>query len=217
MKKWLRKWWWDFEFFGRQNCMTAYWCGFLMADGCLQDNGGGKKQGEVLTLKIHDKDRNHLEKYCDALHLDHEVIKRASDKPANYVKIRGQKEILSQTLIRWGIVRRKSHIFIAPKIPKNLLLSYIVGWIDGDGYIQKSSPGHYGTFIEVSGNTAAMIWFRKSLRLLGINNIYIRTLPNKPNVSVVKIGGAENTLKLAERVFMTEVPYLERKWGKLRS
>ena len=65
------EWFWDFDFFKKRTSVTAYWAGFLMADGSLGKTG---KSSHALSLGVAEKDHNHLKKFCDDIGLSEEAI-----------------------------------------------------------------------------------------------------------------------------------------------
>lgn len=103
----------------------AYWLGFIMADGCVS-----LTQQPKVTIKLHKKDREHLEKWHRAI--------------GSCIKIHTLLDTVSSThyskkmcedLIRLGCIPRKSLKLKFPEIEKDLVWHLIRGYFDGDGCI----------------------------------------------------------------------------------
>lgn len=121
----------------------AYWLGFITADGCIVENS-------FLQLKLAEKDRGHLVKFCQYLSLpDSEIeaiIKNGvggaitKDNPISVVKICNKSII--QNLQDKGINPRKSGMEKPYKCSSIALeTAYIRGLLDGDGYLRFTQYG----------------------------------------------------------------------------
>ena len=148
------KWYFDDTFFSKKNKITAYWAGFLMADGNFHKVKNSNRKKLNLTIAI--KDVDHLHQYCNDLNISTDIIQyinkeKTQDTCGVTLSLRHIKNI-DNILRHWGIVERKTYNFIEPKIPLSLLPHYIRGWIDGDGcIISKGSQK-----LKLVGNKEAM-------------------------------------------------------------
>lgn len=115
----------------------AYWLGFLMADGCV-DNGRDKR----IRLQIIDKE--HIEKLKDSMNsnspigtVNPNLQKRANFKyktNAYYIDIYSRDNV--ESLIKLGVVPKKTGKEQEPNIYSALKRHFWRGVIDGDGTIR---------------------------------------------------------------------------------
>src|SRR3954451_2870481 len=88
--------------FRRVTPTSAYWVGFLMADGSR-----GKDQ--TIRLKLRLSDRGHLEQFTGFLGCPQRRLFEGGDGRGNRtIGVHLRSAALSEDLERWGIVRRKS-------------------------------------------------------------------------------------------------------------
>lgn len=121
---------------------TAYWAGFLMADG----NVDGDK---IVQIWLDEKDSNHLQKFLDFLDSDHKIHKYKNNHPGSFssnsvmAKISFYSKDIVDCLGVFGITANKS------KTAKANLLQFDRhfwrGVIDGDGsiYFSERKNGQY--------------------------------------------------------------------------
>ena len=204
------KWNFDNTFFFKKNKITAYWAGFLMADGNFHKVKNSNRKKLNLTIAI--KDVDHLHQYCNDLNVSTDVIQyvnkeKTQDTCGVTLSLRHIKNIDS-TLSRWGIVERKTYNFVEPKIPLSLLPHYIRGWIDGDGcIISKGSQK-----LKLVGNKEAMQWCLEKLKEIGFtNNIQYRA-NEKDAYGVIYICGRKNIAKITKLLQVKNNRRLARKW-----
>jgi len=116
---------------------SAYWVGFILADGNIYHPPRRSKQ---LNLGLAAKDWEHLEKFKKFV---------GSDKPLYYNKNGVFLSIYSNRIVEklaeYGIVPRKSRI---AKVPEALKSNrhFWRGMIDGDGWVSKKILGICGTY-----------------------------------------------------------------------
>ena len=118
---------------------TAYWLGFLYADGCinqrLNQNGVLKSMTLEVTLKL--SDCNHLFKLADALEFPREEIAVKESKLNNKIFRSARITICStkmcKDLIKYGCTPRKSLVLEFPEwLPRHLCRHFIRGYLDGE-------------------------------------------------------------------------------------
>ena len=108
----------------------AYWLGFLFADGNVYKN--------VMTLKLSNLDKSHLELFREHIRSEHKIYN--IDNIFSSISISNKK--LTKNLISAGCVRKKSLIIEFPLLPNYLVRHFIRGVFDGDGcisFIRKNS------------------------------------------------------------------------------
>ena len=116
---------------------SAYWLGFILADGYLHEDRGS------LTIKLGAVDRDHLKKFCDFMECSHSQIiehKGGFDTITYGVNL-NSKEV-SSNLVKHGVFQGKSGKELPNlNIKDPLKKHYIRGIIDGDGWILKTLKG----------------------------------------------------------------------------
>ncbi len=115
---------------------SAYWIGFLLADGNVYHP---PKRSKQLNLGLAERDWEHLEKFKKFI---------GSNKSLYYNKggvfISFYSNRIVEKLSEYGIVLRKSKIAKVPEILKNNR-HFWRGMIDGDGWVGKHLLGLCGT------------------------------------------------------------------------
>lgn len=116
---------------------SAYWMGFLFADGAVGDDSYG---APWLATHLAERDRGHVEKFRDFLGSNHAITRTVTEQrfggPAVYFKVRSRR--LVEALESHGMGPVKSE-----RAPSSDLVDSRDFWrgaVDGDG-----SFGYYGT------------------------------------------------------------------------
>lgn len=132
----------------------AYWCGFIMADGCVSINE--KTNSCELCIKLQAKDAEHLQKFNLALHgnIPVKVFEEYSILPgaatpviSQQCQIRLYSEEMVHDLDKYGVVPNKSLIKKFPhNIPADLMRHYIRGYFDGNGSLTFTQKSRRCTF-----------------------------------------------------------------------
>ncbi len=212
------------------NCSVA---GFLAADGCVSDIGR-------LTIRIASKDRDHLVKIVELLKFSGKIYDYTNDYDLNVrgkgpsidkiTNYKGQSHtssiqvgcpyLCAKLHEHWNITPRKTFTLTPPNLTDDrLILSFISGFTDGDGWITAVTDNkqvtQYG--ISVMGTKEMMQW---------IKDIFDRLAPqcghskleetNSENIYVYKISGVK-VYWLSKMFLSMDIPRLERKWSKVRS
>lgn len=107
---------------------SAYWLGFLYADGCV------RPEWNRCTIEISVKDECLLHKFNHDLHISNKISHR---RRGSYLQITGKKIV--NDLIKHGCVPRKSKVIELPKLDsRELYLAFLLGFFDGDGTQKKT-------------------------------------------------------------------------------
>lgn len=177
----------------------AYWAGFIAADGCIKKN--------TLIIDLADKDKKHLEWWNEFSVSIHHNDRR------NSTSLRATSPDLISWLNEWKIYERKTGNEIFPEHqPDNLLVHWVRGIIDGDGYFTINQDCVMG------GISSASHSFLESIQnFLTQNNIEskLRTfnLPNKlPHYKLLFY--QRMSFRLADLV--DGGIKLDRKWNKIK-
>lgn len=119
------------------NPEKAYWLGFIVADGYLNDDKN------MLRIKLGDKDKSHLEKFIKFLEGDLSMLKSEIHNTTGntqwYVSTYAPQ--IHKALKNLNVEQGKSGKERIPPIEKKYYRDFIRGLWDGDGFIRESSNG----------------------------------------------------------------------------
>ncbi len=201
-----RKWDWDFNFFSNQSVASAYWAGFLMADGNINNSGN------VMAVVIQKGDAEFLYAFCDDILLDRDACYEVD----NAVGVHLNNKSLGKQLEPWGIVPRKSKNFHVPQIDDvSLLPHFLRGWVDGDGSVYRY--GRSARISVASGNLPSLEWFANALSICGYSgNVGIHKVNSVkyPDNYSLYIGGVNQVAQVCEILQVDNCFCMERKWNK---
>lgn len=172
------------NFFSKINSEeTAYWLGFITADGCVTDNR--------LRMGLHAKDKSHLLKLKRSLSSDHKLYK-AKYRKAFKLDIRSNKIVTD--LFKYGIFPRKSLSQEPYILPDHLAKHYWRGVIDGDGGIYVENEGNYpkiylcGTFTMCQAFKEFSTPYSNSpARVRPIKSIFQYAVKGKSAIPIIKL------------------------------
>lgn len=134
----------NIEFFKNNSNELAYIMGFILADGHFTFSKAGYS-GRI-SINIHKNDIHILHKFCDLTGLDYNSIKIYRGK---YSRVSVRHPEFCDLIQKWGIVPRKTYEPIKFDLPTEYIKPYIVGFMDGDGFVSagdSSSGGYYFNF-----------------------------------------------------------------------
>jgi hypothetical protein len=130
------------------NHEKAYWFGFIAADGNIYN---GK-----LQICLNKKDEEHLNKFCKRINYNGPIY---DDRSLKRLMICRKK--ITEDLKVLGIIENKTLSInekIFDNIPKEYLISAILGYIDGDGCF--SFTRKTGIQFSIVGNEGFLNWIR---------------------------------------------------------
>lgn len=185
------------------NNKTFYWIGFLLADGYFSKLGR-------LRVQLAIKDLNHLQKLSKFL-----------DIPLrNNIFDIQDKEVINNIKLKFNIITPKTYnppnIEVFKSFNNDLLMSLIIGFIDGDGSITNQS-GRNDNSLRIKNHSS---W----INVLKYFHLFITSRSNIlfPSPKINKDGYAElqccnmNILKfLKSHIIKYKLPVLDRKWDKI--
>jgi hypothetical protein len=120
------------------NEWSAYWLGFLYADGNVATDNNRYR----LVLELAEKDLNHLLKFRDWISPGRPIKTRVyRDGRKSHIVYVQSVEIVS-SVIGLGCVPRKSHVIEFPSsitVPDNMIHHFMRGYFDGDGCMSGSA------------------------------------------------------------------------------
>lgn len=195
---------------------SAYWIGFLMADGCISQR---EKMSSRIILEIHERDKPHVEKFKAFLGTDAPIEMVA---PKNYAKsfrsstharIGVASNQLAEALAGFGVVPRKSKIAKAIGLENNP--HFWRGCIDGDGgvFLTLRKLGHYDPVIFLCGTEELLNQFAAFVRTI-CPDCKAKVTP-ATHVFQYRAGGC-HAIKLAKHLYENAPVALDRKQEKAK-
>lgn len=137
----------DVSFFSRLNPETAYWAGFMAADGNVYINPKFPSKGQ-LVLALSNKDIDHIKMFKTAISAEQPI---EDVKRSNTSRLRICRMEMVRDLADWGVVPCKGTNMIWPDLPDGLKCHFLRGYFDGDGSISlaKRSYNKSRTYLDV--------------------------------------------------------------------
>lgn len=192
---------------------SAYWLGFLYADGNISS------VGNRLEVRLSIKDLSHLEKFRKFLKLSTE-IRTGICNGNGFCHLSVRNKHLWNTLNNLGCYPQKSLILKFPKLSifkgnvQELVLHFIRGYVDGDGCltIYKRKTGVIATELNLVGTES----FLKTVNKIFKNKGYIsnKSCQNWINKAFQLKFSFVPSRKIARYLYGNANVYLERKYNK---
>jgi hypothetical protein len=193
----------------------AYWLGFILADGNLQDNRNKENKSDNVSLRIRlsEIDKDHLEKFLRCLD---------SDKPVrivkNYGKYKNQKDsALLELNSRKMVDDLKNKNIETSKscnekpyyeLDEQFLPSYILGIFDGDGSFTSTKNHEFSIF----SSTEVCDFIEKHLEnKLDIKFIKRSSDHRCSDLKRIRTRSKSNIIKIFNYLYSESLVYLERK------
>lgn len=113
----------------------AYWFGFLYADGFLSN-------GNMIGCRLNSKDEKHLLLFLNDIHISKNLLSYNKKTDSCGFLLTSQK--MYDSLFKKGFSQKKSYDNTSLPfecIKENLKKYFILGFLDGDGYVSFSSKG----------------------------------------------------------------------------
>lgn len=199
-------------YFNKINNQTkAYWLGYLYADGNVYF---GKSKEYRLSLPS--KDYEHLVQFNKCLDSEYPIY-RIQDKKRNtyYYRIEVTSKVLTEALVKQGVVPRKTFIIKFPELRKDLIRHFIRGYFDGDGtiYIKPKKQGYYLGI--TSGSKQPLLQMKKILRESLKVAFYIYSIKKYHTLSMQGCR-TPKLLKVYRYFYKNSSVFLERKRNKFK-
>jgi hypothetical protein len=198
----MRKYKVNESYFDILNDNSAYWLGFLYADGYVRMKDG--RSGE-LKLKLKDTDKDHIEKFLTEIESNH-PIKCGIDNKSKFCQVSVNSTIMVKRLFELGCDNKKTFKIRFPELPLNLMNHFIRGYFDGDGSVCKIK-GKWDN-VSIAGNQN----FIESLKkyLLGYDickiNIY-----DQGKIKILKLTNISDIIKFKKFIYNNDTISLDRK------
>ena len=190
------------------NSDSAYWLGFLYADGSI------RKDRNEITLDLQEQDRKAIEDfhmYCGNNNSIREHnIHRNGKIYKSYISSFSNAAV-KENLINLGCVPKKSLILTFPneqQVPQEYIWDFVRGYIDGDGYIQYDYEKHRYRII-ILGTKDFLLGLIKRLELF---EYYSISQDKNSNIFILTISNKENVFNLLTKLYENSKYHLQRKF-----
>ncbi|RYZ83021.1 MAG: Hin recombinase, partial [Proteobacteria bacterium] len=193
----------DHEFFSRLTPESAYWTGFLAADGDITKNF-------EVRLRLHRKDEQHVLNFIRALSATHEVRRTDSNKKNQRCDASGvaicSRKMVEDLAVR-HVIPRKSLIAKPWEVPGYLERFYWLGLVDGDGWVSKFDGSLRSTGIGLCGSYEMVSGFASWVkRFVNVNSTV------RPMRSIYSFRVSGRNSEVIARILWSDAPMaLERK------
>jgi hypothetical protein len=153
------KYYYNRHFFTTVNEDSAYWAGFLAADGCLCP---GRRTVQVY---LGTRDRGHLEKLAASLGYNGPIVdsKTTNDFAPNgaalsRITLCHAQQMIEDLRQNFRITPRKTYTLEPPDLPLPFARHFLRGLVDGDGAIYRDSRNRL--CLTVRGTIPVLEWMR---------------------------------------------------------
>ena len=145
----------------------AYWLGFMLADGCVNNSR------DRIELSLKEEDYNHLVKFKNDLNSGHKIgkkIKTINDKTYISYRLGFNSKKMKKDLIKHNCVPNKTKVLTFPEIQEDMIPHLIRGYIDGDGCITHHQTSKMS--LEILGTFEFLSFIRNYFNLPSDKYIY---------------------------------------------
>jgi hypothetical protein len=190
---------------------SAYWLGFLYADGYVRYR---KKYGYELRLKLGIKDKEHLLKFKKFISNDDIPVVYEEYKNSKCYKLSINSKKIVSDLIKLGCVNNKSYTIEFPKLNEIYINHFMRGYFDGDGSvgIRLNSKPVDVTFNLVTASINFLQSFNK--KLIEKCEINERKIYKYETYYRLYYGSCTDIIKIYKFLYKNSNTYIERKKEK---
>ncbi len=186
---------------------SAYWLGFLYADGCITES---KNRVDLVS-----KDQEHVAKFRDFVGGEQKIYQvRGTGFGLGATAYRYQvssREIVHD-LARWGCVPRKAAVIRMPDfLASELVRHFIRGFVDGDGCISYVTTRRVWQFY-VCGNQLFLLELQRCLiKNCGLSQTKLQRYEDSPDLYRLVYGGSRQVRRVLGWLYQDAAVYLDRK------
>jgi hypothetical protein len=197
----------DESFFSNINIINSYWAGFIAADGCIYQN----------KCVLYQNDINVIQNFQIAIHHNGNISHRYRIGCGHEYSISlSSQKIVDDLNKNFSITPNKSLTLKPPNIDNVFALAYIIGYVDGDGYIciinSKNRKPYF--VLGIIGTYDLLYWIKKILNLE--SSPHLRTDCKSP---IYRLTATHNTainlVNKLKSIKELDNIRLERKWNKI--
>jgi hypothetical protein len=206
------------DFFDTLNERSAYWLGFIMADGGVYKTSTLYKSPNRLTLNVSVKDEGHLQKFINDIRSTAKIetyIPKGTYSTAPMSRVSINSVGLCRSLNNYGVVERKTGKECLPhNIPDKLVRHFVRGYFDGDGTIVVYSE-RYRSYFSIIGNRAILSYIQVHLVSdCGLNYTKLTKEPDVEGLYYLAYGGRQQLQRIYDYLYSGADVFLERKKEK---
>lgn len=192
----------------------AYFLGFLYADAC---NAPSKNRLEVALAK---QDRDILEVFsrtilCGNVNIREYKAKKkgAQDRVAVYII----NKKISQDLVKWGCISRKTFFLQFPPISPGLYGHFVRGYFDGDGsltFSKRTGTTKKDTNFSIVSTKEMLQFIQNLFSKLDVNSYINKRHKNRKNNNfTLRVFGNRQIKKVCDWLYIDANVYLQRKYN----
>lgn len=206
-----------------ENYESYYWMGFIAADGYFSSN-------RYLGISVGKPDLYHLKKFVSYVDGDLERIRKTNQKLYEFKC--GDDLTIPAIKNKFGLIENKTKnppsLKHFEKLSDENFLSFLIGFIDGDGSICKQSGARIDCTISIGVHAS---WFKVlnyiENRVYKILNVDLKialqltkirkqqTSFGYAEIANLRFSDSQIVTSLKEFAESFELPFLERKWSKV--
>lgn|SRR3990167_3933137 len=210
----------DDNFFSVPMPLSAYWAGFIAADGSIGDG----YNRTCLSIALSWKDVGHLQKFRDVICPDKPIKKYLQNGNTIAKFVVNSSMIINNLSEIYNIVHGKSLTLLPPNITdEKLKWSYVAGYIDGDGSIRNGRDKKDG--IRITGTLQISEWVMEMLDIQFPKRWGTPSIPRQDKRCMARgtknvysySFGAGRAIGILDCIQKYDLPILERKWGNLNA
>lgn len=169
------------NFFAKLNPISAYWVGFIAADGILFN------RDKSITISLNKRDIKHLYKFIKAVETNAQV---GYVKSNNSVRISIYSKPLFNSLVKLGITPNKTLNIRHVNISLSLIPHFIRGLFDGVGWISGRKITHVQ--FGIAGNRPFLQQIQDALvKNCNINRVKLYPLPPSEKAYKLQYTGSQ--------------------------
>lgn len=173
-----------------------YWLGFIMADGHFSN-------GDQIQINLAKKDLLHLRKFATFVEYKNDLLK--PNISINFSDIRIELNN------KFKISNNKTHYpCVLDNLSGDYFFSFIIGFIDGDGCINKKG------YLSIKCHKS---WLDNLNRMIAFltDNDYNCGYINSEGLAVITLTKIEYMKRIKERIVDLKLPCLNRKWDRVNN
>jgi len=198
------------NYFEVLNNNSAYFLGFMFADGYITDNNR-------VCINLSSKDVSVLESFKKELNYTgpigtHKGFHKQIQKDFEFKSLRITSEKLCKDLAKYGVTPRKTKTIQFPNLPDHLVSDFIRGYFDGDGWLSKGQKTILGF---CSGSKQFLTSLESILRDkldLKVKKLYVKN----ENCFVLHYGAKQDIADIQNFLYDDSSLYLKRKYIHLQ-
>lgn len=189
--------------------LSAYWIGFIYADGNVS--------GSMFTISANRIDRSHIEKlnsFLESEYIVKDYPRRRGGKIFDQSMLHISNKYLASSLVQKGIVAHRPNFQdLASQIPNSLQNHLIRGMFDGDGCASSQSQPR----LIFCGQYEQLSWIRSVLQINAGTRYDQKISPHISGSIYYLTYYGNHIFSVADWMYKDATLYLDRKFAKIKS